>query len=100
MHNYQVNAVKLQKPESENYRIQHPRCIELLKRESHRSLIALMAPTGYGKTTLLGAWAHSLASAGAIGWLSLDPEDNDLRCLLTHLIEAFPLIEEVLRKYL
>jgi LuxR family maltose regulon positive regulatory protein len=97
MRNYQVNAVKLQKPESKNHRIQHPRCIELLKREAYRPLIALVAPTGYGKTTLLGAWAHALPAAEAIGWLSLDTEDNELRRLLTHLIEALPQIEEVLR---
>jgi LuxR family maltose regulon positive regulatory protein len=95
MRNDQVNAVKLQNPASGNHRFQHPRCIDLLKREAHRSVIALVAPTGYGKTTLLGAWAHSLASSGAVGWLSLDARDNELRHFLTNLIDAFPSIEEL-----
>lgn len=81
-----------------NPSILHSRCIELLQRESHRPLLALTAPMGYGKTTLLEAWARTLAADHAVGWLTLDKEDNDLRHLLSRLIPALPLTDHDLRK--
>ena len=48
--------------------------------------IALLAPAGYGKTTLLALWAE--ADDRPFAWLSLDPHDNDPIVLLTHLAVA------------
>ncbi|GAB4109696.1 MAG: BTAD domain-containing putative transcriptional regulator [Roseiflexaceae bacterium] len=49
----------------------------------------IVAPAGYGKTTLLAQWAHSLARTGAATcWLSLDAGDRDPGMFLAYLIRA------------
>jgi LuxR family maltose regulon positive regulatory protein len=48
--------------------------------------VAVVAPAGYGKTTLLALWAE--ADGRSFAWLSLDPHDNDPIVLLTHLAVA------------
>src|SRR3954454_11761184 len=48
--------------------------------------IAVVAPAGYGKTTLLALWARD--DERPFAWLSLDPHDNDPIVLLTHLAVA------------
>ncbi len=53
------------------------------------TVLSVVAPAGYGKTTLLAQWWEALPSAGISGaWLSLDEGDHDGRCLLAHLIAA------------
>lgn len=66
------------------------RCVELLKREAFRPLLALVAPPGYGKTTLLAAWAAALPAESAIGWLALNEEDNEVGRFLSRAIRALP----------
>src|SRR4051794_14087065 len=48
--------------------------------------VAVVAPAGYGKTTLLALWAD--ADERPFAWLSLDRHDNDPIVLLTHLAVA------------
>src|SRR5436305_409653 len=54
--------------------IERPRLIKLLD-ESEAQIILLLAPAGYGKTTLARQWAKSLN--GAI-WVSLTPAHRDV----------------------
>ena len=49
-------------------------------------MVAVMAPAGYGKTTLLALWAE--ADERPFAWVSLDEHDNDPITLLTHLAVA------------
>jgi LuxR family maltose regulon positive regulatory protein len=46
--------------------------------------IALIAGSGYGKTSLLAAWTHERP----VAWLALDAEDADLDSFLTYLVAA------------
>jgi LuxR family maltose regulon positive regulatory protein len=52
----------------------------LLKRldiQSGTNLSLVCAPAGYGKSTLLSEWAHSLLNPGnAVAWYSIDPTDD------------------------
>jgi LuxR family transcriptional regulator, maltose regulon positive regulatory protein len=48
--------------------------------------VTVVAPAGYGKTTLLALWAA--ADDRPFAWLSLDAYDNDPIILLTHLAVA------------
>ncbi|MGY1700492.1 LuxR C-terminal-related transcriptional regulator [Geodermatophilus sp. SYSU D00766] len=48
--------------------------------------VAVVAPAGYGKTTLLAQWSG--ADDRSFAWLSLDPHDDDPLVLLTHLAVA------------
>jgi LuxR family maltose regulon positive regulatory protein len=49
-------------------------------------LTVVSAPAGYGKTTLVSAWASECKCP--VAWLSLDNEDNDPVRFLTYLIAA------------
>jgi LuxR family maltose regulon positive regulatory protein len=50
------------------------------------------APAGYGKTTLLGEWAHRKTSESLpplpITWFTLDEGDNDTALFLAYLVAA------------
>jgi LuxR family maltose regulon positive regulatory protein len=49
-------------------------------------LTLISAPAGFGKTTLLSAWAQSLQQP--VSWLSLDEADDELYRFLTYLVAA------------
>jgi LuxR family maltose regulon positive regulatory protein len=49
--------------------------LEVLEQSRSVSLTLLSAGAGFGKTTLLSAWARE--RAGRVAWLSLDDQDND-----------------------
>lgn len=50
-------------------------------------MVLVAAPAGFGKTTLLAQWLTA-ESSRRVAWLSLDPDDNDPRRFLTHLVAA------------
>jgi LuxR family transcriptional regulator, maltose regulon positive regulatory protein len=54
-------------------------------------LVQILAPAGYGKTTLLAQWAH--ASRFPIAWLSVGEEDNDLERFLRYLLTAWEQVQ-------
>ena len=56
-------------------------------------VVAVVAPPGYGKSTLLAQWAHRRQPR--VGWLSVDAWDNDPAVLLTYLAAALARIEAV-----
>ena len=62
------------------------RCLDLMKRESRRPLLALIAPAGYGKTALLNQWADSLADGSIVVRLQLDEDDNEPGRLFARLL--------------
>src|SRR3954467_3068191 len=65
-----------------------PRPSLLARLRAARSVptVAVVAPAGYGKTTLLALWAQD--DDRPFAWLSLDAHDNDPIVLLTHLAVA------------
>ncbi len=66
--------------------------------DRHRKLALLSAPAGYGKTTLLAEWIHTLQSRQPfnvrIACLSLDHEDNDPARFLRYFVSAIRLADE------
>ncbi|MCS6841323.1 MAG: HEAT repeat domain-containing protein [Roseiflexus sp.] len=53
-------------------------------------LTLVIAPAGYGKTTLLAQWAQELGRTGApVSWLTLDVGERDPALFLAYLIRAF-----------
>ena len=66
--------------------------IERLQAGLHHKLTLISAPAGFGKTTLASSWVSELPAAGgseiAVGWLSLDEQDNDPVRFLTYLVAA------------
>jgi LuxR family maltose regulon positive regulatory protein len=66
--------------------VPRPRLLARLRAARDVPTVAVVAPAGYGKTTLLALWAA--ADDRPFAWLSLDPQDNDPIVLLTHLAVA------------
>ena len=56
-------------------------------------VVGVVAPVGYGKTTLLAQWAQR--TAHRVGWVSLDQRDNDPAVLLTYLAVALDRVEPI-----
>src|SRR5215216_6076778 len=53
--------------------------LDLLEASSRTPVAAILAPPGYGKTTLLAQWAEH--DPRAFGWLTINRGDNDLAVL-------------------
>ena len=87
---YPIEAIllqtKLYRPSEMREVIERPRLWALLNAGLGRPLTLVTAPSGYGKTTLVGSWlaAENLPAA----WLSLDEEDNDLVTFINYFVAA------------
>jgi LuxR family maltose regulon positive regulatory protein len=55
--------------------------------------VCVVAPAGYGKTTLLGQWAER--TRRRVAWVSVDRRDNDPVVLLTYLAVALDRVEPI-----
>ena len=67
--------------------------IERLLSAPTPGVISVVAPAGYGKTTLLAQWAECRQPRAA--WVSADDHDNDLAVLLTYLAVAVDRVERL-----
>ena len=56
-------------------------------------MICVVAPAGYGKTTLLAQWAQR--NPRRVVWISVDHHDNDPAVLLTYLAAALDRMEPI-----
>jgi LuxR family maltose regulon positive regulatory protein len=77
---------KLYKPAIRPGVVPRPSLLARLRAARSVPTVAVVAPAGYGKTTLLALWAQD--DDRPFAWLSLDPHDNDPIVLLTHLAVA------------
>ena len=64
-----------------------------LENEGSRRIVSVVAPAGYGKTTLLSQWAER--NGQAFAWVSVDDRDNDPKVLLAYIAEALDAVEPV-----
>jgi ATP/maltotriose-dependent transcriptional regulator MalT len=82
-------ATKYRPPAEVRSLVIRDRLMEILRAAGRRRLILVYAPSGYGKTTLVAQWRKELTSAGvAVGWLTVDDDDNNVVWFLAHLLEA------------
>jgi LuxR family transcriptional regulator, maltose regulon positive regulatory protein len=65
-------------------------------RDDARPIVSVVAPAGYGKTTLLSQWAER--NGQAFAWVSVDDADNDPKVLLTYVAEALNAVEPIGRQ--
>ena len=72
-------------PVTDDY-IPRPQLFGLLDRIQAKPITVVIAPAGYGKTTILSAWLETNELPSA--WVSLDENDNDLPVFLTYFIVA------------
>jgi ATP/maltotriose-dependent transcriptional regulator MalT len=80
-----IVATKLARPPVRAEHLSRARLQAALRSGSTRRLTLLAAPPGFGKTTLLSAWA---ANEEAVAWLWLDADDNDPVRFFTCVLEA------------
>ena len=77
---------KLAPPPEREGLIERPRVVERLERSRRSRFVTVIAPPGYGKTTLLAQWATR--DRRDFAWLSLDHRDNDPIVLLSYVAES------------
>lgn len=63
------------------------RLVQMLDGAARHRLTLLVAPAGWGKTSLLADW-HTTGRRERVGWLALEPEDSDPVRFWTYLISA------------
>jgi len=87
---------KLHRPTVRPGTVRRSSLIDRLARDDPQPIVSVVAPAGYGKTTLLAQWAER--NEAAFAWVSVDEADNDPKVLLTYVAQALDAIEPVGRR--
>jgi LuxR family transcriptional regulator, maltose regulon positive regulatory protein len=90
---FDLLASKLRPPLMRPGTVVRSSLIEQLANRDVRPIVLVVAPAGYGKTTLLSQWAEH--NGQAFGWVSVDEKDNDPKVLLTYVAEALDAVEPI-----
>lgn len=80
-------TTKFLRPTADPRAVRRERLRTLLDPDSQRRLNLVIAPAGFGKTTLVAQWCSQ--AAGATAWLSLDEHDDEPRRFWQYLVGAF-----------
>lgn len=81
-----IVEAKVSVPVSRPGLVERRALVERLCASTDTPVVTIVAPPGYGKTTLLAQWIEEDPRPAA--WLSLDERDDDPSVLLTHLAVA------------
>ncbi len=82
-------ATKYRPPIATRSMLARDRLIDVLRAGGRRRLVLIHAPSGFGKSTLAAQWREELVRGGvAVGWLTIDDDDNNAAWFLTHLLES------------
>ena len=84
---------KLRRPLMRRGAVRRSSLIDRLARGDTCPIVSVVAPAGYGKTTLLSQWAER--NGQAFAWVSVEEPDNDPKVLLTYIAEALDAIEPI-----
>ena len=90
---FDLLPAKLHRPLLRPGTVRRSSLIERLARADRRPIVSVVAPTGYGKTTLLAQWAER--NGQAFAWVSVDEADNDPKVLLTYVAKALDAVAPV-----
>ena len=90
---FDLLASKLRRPAVRPGAVRRLALIEQLRRGKPYPIVSVVAPPGYGKTTLLSQWAER--NGQAFAWVSVDEGDNDPKVLLTYVAEALDAVEPI-----
>ncbi|MDF0750416.1 LuxR C-terminal-related transcriptional regulator [Marinobacter sp. 71-i] len=80
-------TTKFLRPTADPRSVQRERLCALLQPESVKRLNLVVAPAGFGKTTLVSQWCSQ--SPSTVAWLSLDEHDDDPRRFWQYVVGAF-----------
>ena len=70
-------SVKHAVPPARTGTVERQRLVDRLDGSGDARLCVVVAPPGWGKTTLLSQWAAQPGLRGRVGWVSLDPSDDE-----------------------
>ena len=84
---------KLRRPLVRPGAVDRSRLVERLDRAGSRPIVSVVAPPGYGKTTLLSQWAER--NGQSFAWVSMEDLDNDPKVLLTYVAAALDAVEPI-----
>jgi len=73
--------------------VHRPRLVQQLVSGLKGPVTLIVAPAGYGKTTLAGEWRAGPGHQASAAWLSLDSEDNDPVRFLTYWIASIETVK-------
>jgi LuxR family transcriptional regulator, maltose regulon positive regulatory protein len=90
---FDLVASKLRPPLIRPGTVPRSSLIEQLARGDSCPIVSVVAPAGYGKTTLLSQWAE--CSGQSFAWVSVDEGDNDAKVLLSYVAEALDAVEPI-----
>jgi ATP/maltotriose-dependent transcriptional regulator MalT len=81
-------ATKYRPPVPTRSLVARDRLSDVLRAGGRRRLVLIHAPSGFGKSTLAAQWREELDRDGvAVGWLTIDDDDNNVVWFLAHLVE-------------
>ncbi len=90
---FDLYASKLRRPRVRPGTVPRPSLVERLARDDSAPIVSVVAPGGYGKTTLLSQWAER--SGQAFAWVSAEERDNDPKVLLSYIAAALDAVEQI-----
>jgi LuxR family maltose regulon positive regulatory protein len=90
--NPQILESKLRRPWVRPGIVSRAALVDRLLASHHVPVVCVVAPAGYGKTTLLSQWAER---RGRAAWVSLDERDNDPETLLACAAAALDRVESI-----
>ena len=88
-----ITEAKLLRPPRRLGTVNRPALVDRLIDSRTITLIAIVAPAGYGKTTLLSDWAER--DGRPFAWVSVDEGDADPAVFLSHVAVALDRVEEL-----
>ena len=91
MPTFALSESKLRRPAGRPGIVARPALVDRLSSAETHGVISVVAPAGYGKTTLLAQWAEGWQPR--VAWVSADHRDNDPAVLLTYLATALDRVE-------
>src|SRR3954467_5697929 len=83
---FDVVETKLRPPTAAAGAVSRTALVNRLRADLSSRAVSIVAPAGYGKTTLLAQW--SVRDDRRFAWLALDRRDNDPVVLLRHVAAA------------
>jgi len=90
---FDLIASKLHPPLIRPGTVRRSSLIQRLEQGGSRPIVSVVAPAGYGKTTLLSQWAER--NGQAFAWVSVDQGDNDPKVLLSYVAAALDAVEPI-----
>jgi len=89
---FALSESKLRQPAGRPGIVARPALVDQLRSRA-TPVISVVAPAGYGKTTLMAQWAEVWQPR--VAWVSADHRDNDPAVLLTYLATAVNRVEPI-----